>query len=383
MTLFFKPAVWVAVTTTLFYACNETPGTKTGNDSIPTNVTTAEAPSDELMSALMKTKLKGKYDNVWDYREGLIGVMKDQKYGFCDSTGREVIPCIYDKPSSFEEGAAVVDKDGLIGFIDKTGKELFPFRKYDYAAGFENGLSSFRIIKNGKELYGFLDKTGNEVVPPVYSEVKISWFDHGSYAIVQKGGKWGTITRQNTVVIPFEYDAINDFNGGITTAKKNGKWGIVDTANKVLAPFTMAYKTVNEFSGGYAHVQNDKDQKGFIDVNGKEAFGGLRFAETFGFSDYGYTIVSEPGSSRYILNKDGTTLFKDAKIEDIIMLTDNVFLLTQNGKQGIVDKTNKILLPIQYSSIIPQGKNLLLVVKDSVRYYTDYKGNKVAEYTEQ
>ncbi len=375
--LAFLPAIFL-------FSCNQIPGSNTANDSILAVVTATEPPSDELMSAIMQTKLKGQYHNVWgDYSEGLIAVMKAEKYGFCDSTGKEVIPCMYDGPSNFEEGAAVVKKDGLIGFIDKTGKELFPFRKYDYAGGFYGGLSSFRIIKNGKELYGFVDKTGNEVVPPVYTEVQISWFDGGSYAIVKQAAKWGTINKQNAVVIPFEYDAINDFNNGITTALKAGKWGIIDTANKVLAPFTMVYQTVYEFSSGFAHVENDKDQEGYIDVSGKLAFGGLRFAETSGFSTDGHAIVSEPGGSRYILNKDGTTTFKDAKIEDINMISENMFLITQNGKQGIVDKANKVLVPVEYTSMMMMGKNLLLVVKDSSRYYTDFKGNKVADYLEE
>ncbi len=376
---FLKIAVSAIAATTLLFSCTENTGGSTGNDSIPDAVI---PPSNELMTAKLQMQLKDKYDNVWDYSDGMIAVMKNDKYGFCDSTGKEVIPCLYDDPSNFREGVADVKKDGMIGFIDKTGKELFPFRKYDYAGGFEDGLSSFRIIKDGKELYGFVDKMGNEVVPPVYSEVQISWFDKGSYAIVQKGGKWGTISKQNAVVIPFEYEAINDFNNGITTAKKTGKWGIIDTANKVLVPFNMVYETVYEFSNGFAHVENDKDQEGFIDINGKEAFGGLKFSEAFPFGDNGYAVVSEENGKRYLMDKQGNPVLKDATIEDITPIDNNMFVITRNGKQGIVDKDNKALLPIEYTSIMGMGKNMMLVVKDSLRYYADYKGNKVAEYTE-
>jgi WG containing repeat len=365
---------------TLLLSCTENTGGSTGHDNISDAV--IPPPSNELMTAKLQMQLKDKYDNVWDYSDGMIAVMKNDKYGFCDSTGKEVIPCLYDNPSNFREGVADVKKDGMIGFIDKTGKELFPFRKYDYAGGFEDGLSSFRIIKDGKELYGFVDKTGNEVVPPIYSEVQISWFDKGRYAIVQKGGKWGTISKQNAVVIPFEYDAINDFNNGITTAQKAGKWGVIDTANKVLVPFTMVYKTVYEFSNGYAHVENDKDMEGYIGTDGKEAFGGLKYSEAFPFGENGYAIVSEENSNRYMIDKQGSPVLKDASIKDITPIDNNMFIITRNGKQGIVDKDNKVLLPIEYTSIMGMGKNLMLVVKDSLRYYADYKGNKVAEYTE-
>ena len=80
--------------------------------------------------------------------------------------------------------------------------------------------------------------------------------------------------------------------------------------------------------------------------------------------------------------KDGTTLFKDANLEDIDMLSENEFIITRNAKQGIVDKNNKVLVPIEYTRMMAMGKNLLLVVKDSASYYTDYRGKKVADYTE-
>ncbi len=53
-------------------------------------------------------------------------LMKGNKYGFIDSTGRQVVPCKYDYASSFQEGYAVVAKDGKYGFMDKTGREIIP-----------------------------------------------------------------------------------------------------------------------------------------------------------------------------------------------------------------------------------------------------------------
>ncbi|MEO7310617.1 MAG: WG repeat-containing protein [Chitinophagaceae bacterium] len=376
-----KRIILAAGCLTLLYSCHETTGGQSSNDSIP--VPGVPPPSNEVMTAKLHQQLAGKYDNVWDYSEGMIAVLKNGKYGFCDSTGKEVIPFQYTEASEFKNGVAVIKKEGKVGFIDKTGKELFPLRDYDYAGSFDDGLSSFRIIKAGKELYGFVDQTGNEVVPPVYEDAQISWFDKGNTAIVKKAGKWGTITKQNAVVIPFEYDAINDFNNGITTAKKAGKWGIIDSTNKVLVPFTMVYKTVYELESGYAHVENNKDQEGFIDVNGKEAFGGLRFRETFGFSNAGYAIVSEGNDNRYLIDKQGKTFFKGSANEDIIPIEANMFVVTRNKMQGIVDINDKVLLPIEYPSILPMGKNLLLIFKDGKRYYADYKGNKVADYIEQ
>lgn len=377
----FKICCIATFTVTIFCACNNNsvkPGDKEKDN---TNTVAVVLPvSDAEMTAKLKLLLQGKYENVWDYKEGLIAASKDDKYGFFDSTGKMVIPCMYNGPAQFSDGVADVKKDGKLGFIDKTGKELFPFRKYDYVGGFVNGLSSFRIIKGGKELYGFVDKSGNEVIPAAYDDLQISWFENG-YAIVKKNGKYGTVNRQNVMVIPFEYEKLNDFNNGITTAKKGGKWGIIDTANKELVAFTMDYETVYEFSSGYAYTEK-KGVKGYIDTKGKPAFTGITFSEAFPFGNNGYAIVCEEKGKRYLLNANGSTLFKGSVYTDINQLEDNSFLVTQDSVQGIIDKTGKILLPVNYTSIMQMGNNFLLVVKDGKRYYANYKGDKVAEYAD-
>jgi WG containing repeat len=381
MFVFSKITCITIFTVTVFCSCNnnpDNPGSKTSSDSAAATIILPV--SDAEMTAKLKVLLKGKYENAWDYKEGMIAVLKDDKYGFCDSTGNLVIPCLYEGPSEFREGVAAVKKDGKYGFIDKTGKELFPLRKYDYIGGFENGLSAFRIIKAGKELYGFVDKTGNEVIPAVYDDLQISWFE-GDYAIVKKNGKYGTINKQNATIIPFEYESINDFTNGITTAKKAGKWGVIDTVNKELVPFTMDYETVYEFNSGYAYAEKD-DVKGYIDTKGKPAFNNIKFSEAFPFGKDGYAIVCEENGKRYLLNVNGSTLFKGSVYTDINKLENNTFLVTQDSVQGIVDKAGKILLPVTYTSIMQMGSNFLLVVKDGNRYFANYKGEKVAEYVE-
>lgn len=45
--------------------------------------------------------------------------------GFVDTSGKEVIPCVYTNWPSFSEGLAVVEKDGIYGFVDKKGNSTF------------------------------------------------------------------------------------------------------------------------------------------------------------------------------------------------------------------------------------------------------------------
>ena len=133
-----------------------------------------------------------KYDDIstW-WSDGLASVKLNNKYGYIDKTGKEVIPLKYDGVdvlfNSFEEGLVRVELNGKYGFIDKTGKEVIPL-KYDFVGdtfdSFREGLA--RVELNGK--YGFIDKTGKEVIPLQYDNIYDDYFKNG-FAKVKLGNE--------------------------------------------------------------------------------------------------------------------------------------------------------------------------------------------------
>ena len=116
----------------------------------------------------MKLKLKAsirtaaeewheKYDKVWPFINGLARVKLNDKWGYVDNEGNEVVPLMYDFAGFFYEGLARVELKRKCGFVDKTGKEVIP-PKYDDVAIFWEGLAP--VWLNGKG--GFVDVTGKE-----------------------------------------------------------------------------------------------------------------------------------------------------------------------------------------------------------------------------
>ena len=65
------------------------------------------------------------YDEAGDHREGLSWVKLNDKYGFVDKSGVEVIPCKYDDVGSFSGVRAPVELNGKKGYVNKTGVELW------------------------------------------------------------------------------------------------------------------------------------------------------------------------------------------------------------------------------------------------------------------
>ena len=63
-----------------------------------------------------------KYDKAWSFSEGLANVKLNDKWGFIDKTGKEVIPIKYDDAYSFSRGLALVKLEGKYFYINPKGE---------------------------------------------------------------------------------------------------------------------------------------------------------------------------------------------------------------------------------------------------------------------
>jgi hypothetical protein len=113
--------------------------------------------------------VKPKYEMAFDFSEGRGAVVKNGRLGFVDSTGKEVIACVYDYdderrmwldvyPYAFHNGMMVVELHGDDGAIDRTGKVRIPFGRYELIFDFCQGLA-FAREKDGKGV--IIDTNGN------------------------------------------------------------------------------------------------------------------------------------------------------------------------------------------------------------------------------
>ena len=106
---------------------------------------------------------------------GWIKVYNNNKIGYLNKEGKEIIPAIYDEISespTYYNNLLMVERDGLIGFVDSNGKEIIT-PKYEMV-GPINNLNWLMVKKDG--VFGFVDNTGNEVVAPKYTSLSIKTF---------------------------------------------------------------------------------------------------------------------------------------------------------------------------------------------------------------
>ena len=110
------------------------------------------------------------------------------------------------------------------GYKNERGKEVVT-PKYDLAYPFTEGMAAVRIA--GK--YGYLDTTGREVVAPIYD---FTWHFIGGYATVKSGDLFGFIDKTGKEVVPPRYEDANNYHGnccykGMAHVKEEGTWKMI------------------------------------------------------------------------------------------------------------------------------------------------------------
>lgn len=122
----------------------------------------------------------------------------DNKYFIADKAGKRVVDLNYDSVDDFYEGRAAVVKNKKMGYIDTSGKEIIPciYEEFiEHSPRFSEGLAPVQLKTNAKGddrdyKQGFIDKEGNIVVPVEYDHV--GTFGDGAVLVYYKS-KWGIL----------------------------------------------------------------------------------------------------------------------------------------------------------------------------------------------
>lgn len=123
-----------------------------------------------------KQVVEALYDEVFNFKEELCCVQKEDLFGFVNRNGEEVIPIIYSCATSFSEGLACVFKGDKCGYINANNETVIDF-KFDAGTSVTNG--ECRVKKEGKwgELHIALpsEDLPDSVIPIALGVDNIRW----------------------------------------------------------------------------------------------------------------------------------------------------------------------------------------------------------------
>ena len=194
-----------------------------------------------------------KFKDVWSvinsklkFSENLVAIKFNNKFGFFNNHGKQVIPFIYDNTSNFSCGLACVKLNGKWGYINKSGNIIIEI-KYDKASTFTNGVAIVSI----EDKYWHINETGSELYKIRYD--RVSFFSE-NLARVVLNRKYGYIDLNGDVIIPLQYDFANDFCDGKALVTFEGVSGYIDIKGEREFSFAFA---LNRFSKKSIVIESD------------------------------------------------------------------------------------------------------------------------------
>lgn len=358
------------------------------------------------------------FDNVGVFKEGLVAVQKENKWGYIDKAAKEVIKMQYEDAMDFSEGLAAVKKNGKWGFIDKAGNEIIPF-KYDNVRRFYKGTATVQMKLSETEgstvnnLGGgfvelYIDMKGNQVPDP-----RDSPEDHlndGMFMFHQdNSSQWGYKDKNGNVVVKPIYADLGNFFEGLARATRYPDTGFINMEGKeVIKP---QFKAAKDFSGGYAAVKKDdgwNGKWGFIDKSGKEVveaqfydvrsfsegIAGVQEYTAYGHGLWGFILAPnqaasvKPDLGRWEAEKaQALSDFVVKPVYDEVREFHNGMAAVAIGvypfpvKWGFVDKSGKEAVKPKYDRVYDFSDDLGMVIigkdQNSKYGFVDKQGNEI------
>lgn len=289
----------------------------------------------------------------------IITFSKDNKQGFVDVISGMAIEPSYDSLSVYvntDENAPMISyqNNDSWGYIDVNSKFISePI--YEEEVHFSNNLAPVRVDSK----YGFIDLSGNLVIPPSYEEV-------GSFcndlAYVRINNKYGCINKSGELIIdPIFGSELNFILGNFTLTYLNGEKVVVNNKGQLLdIPPILSISSFDKDLITATTLNDDCTTSNLI-LNADGNVLAVTSYESIGNFSNGEAPTSLLGKCGYI-NKKGIEIIPP--LYDDIIRYNNIFIVKNNSKFGIVNEINNNLLSIEYDDITPINKTILALKKD-------------------
>lgn len=225
---------------------------------------------------------------------GLLPVLRNNRIGYLNMQGREVIPATYDVLTESQgwarpvvDGRIVVKKDGNYGVITTANKVIVPFSSAnDDIDNYRNGTA--RIRKN--RTTSWVDKNGNTVddpdsqnIAPTTNPSSASRNTNSASASAskpevtrfttlqarQQDGKWGFVDDNNVTMITYSFDEVRPFSEEYAGVRIGEEWGFVNLGGELVIPFRFGNSGISD-KGLY------QGKPSFTFVAGKAWIGNLK-----------------------------------------------------------------------------------------------------------
>lgn len=310
-------------------------------------------------------EILSKYDKVqaipsnntsinYSYQTSILRYKENDKYGLISLDGKQITKPIYDSIETLEykDGILKVKQDDKYGLININGEEIVKCEYnsittdgyYDQDTKYEKAGFIVNIRTDEGYRYGYIDYKGKQILDTIYTNLKrITGIKEGEtvYLVTYKNGKAGMLKNSQTI-FKNEYEEIEfDSTNKILALQKNAQQGVYDLSGNMILP--IQYDEII-FSGQYINANKDEkllvfDLSGTIqDDNSYKSIVPVKDGE--------YNITINRENLYGVTNKEKNVLI-DNKYSYIEYAFDNYFIVSKNGKTGVISTDLENAIPIE------------------------------------
>jgi len=299
----------------------------------------------------------GEYDYTESLNKNGFGIVaKNNKYGIIDNKGNEIIRLEYDKiehPKRYSNilELFVLEKNGTYQIFDENIKPIkqdilsYEWDKID----FDDYYLDVLLLKDNQNKFGIIDETGKTIIPFEFEELRP--FDGQETTIAKKNNHFGIIDFKNKELVSFENDEIYSSKfSEIFIVKQNDKYGLLNKEGNKVIDFIFEDLRPCFYDEDNKFIVKSKGKYGIIDITGKEIIPN-EFDEISNWVEYGpeaHFVTKNKKMGMY--SRDGKQLIPPI-YEELNYITNNLIIVSQNKKYGIVNISNKIVIPLENDKV--------------------------------
>lgn len=283
-----------------------------------------------------------------------------------------VVPTIYDKISElYDQNLFMVELNDRFNVIDFHNTLQFKSWYDEFKTLFQ---IRNRFIVRLNNHYGVIDCNENCLVPIEYIQISEEGYRDGSYLAQHQNGKYGCVTLDGNITLPFVYDEFTQGPGNCVVAVKDDKCNLIIVNQG--APKAISTSDYDEIVKYKCVFLTKSDQKyGLLNSRGSSIldnkYDQLRLLNS---NDCQTFVDAQLGKKHYLFNVEGKPIIEESILgADIIHVFGlkrsyrNEFsffkIRTKNKKYMIVDKVGAVFSKPLFDDVGNQYRNTILVCK--------------------
>ncbi len=303
-------------------------------------------------------KISLEYDFISDFKNGYAIISKDSKYGLINTKGEEVIPAIYDEIDYPSEGLIHIKEKGIHKYVNLNNQVVIELPKQVRRAyPFSDGIAR---IESENYKTSFIDKKGVQVTEAIYDSASDFYGNLASVHVKNEGTT--IICLDGQELLPrtnnFTIDACVSKDGIFIAQFGFLKKGLIDRFGNFITDKFYSY--ISHESEGLIRVKDQKNNFGFIDLEGHEVIppifqtaGDFKdgLAKVLDIKTHKYGFINKQGELAIPYMYDMVSDFHDGK--SIVLLDGNSFYIDKNNNSLHLEETKQKIIEIALQNSIP------------------------------